>query len=35
MVCLVCAEENLPAMKLYDKLGFSLDEVKEVWYSMK
>lgn len=32
---LVCAEENLPAMKLYDKLGFSRDEIKEVWYCMK
>ncbi|MBR4308426.1 MAG: hypothetical protein IKT58_02400 [Oscillospiraceae bacterium] len=32
---LVCAEENLPAWKLYDKLGFSKEEVKEVWYSMK
>ncbi len=32
---LVCAEENLPAMKLYDRLGFSRGEVKEVWYSMK
>ncbi len=32
---LVCAEENAPAMKLYDKLGFSRDEVKEVWYTLK
>ena len=32
---LVCAEENLPAMKLYDKLGFTKKDVKEVWYSMK
>lgn len=32
---LVCAEENLPAMKLYDKLGFSKEDVKEVWYSLK
>jgi hypothetical protein len=32
---LVCAEENRPAMRLYDKLGFSRDEEKEVWYSMK
>lgn len=32
---LVCAEENLPAMKLYDKLGFSREDVKEVWYSAK
>ena len=32
---LVCAEENIPAMKLYDKLDFSRGEVKEVWYSMK
>ena len=32
---LLCAEENLPAMKLYDKLGFTVDGTKEVWYSMK
>ena len=32
---LVCAEENLPAMKLYDRLGFSKEEVKEIWYSLK
>jgi len=32
---LVCAEENSPAMKLYDKLGFSKEEVKEVWYALK
>ncbi|MBR6825288.1 MAG: hypothetical protein IKM59_01945 [Oscillospiraceae bacterium] len=34
-VTLVCAEENLPAMKLYDRLGFSRENVKEVWYSLK
>ncbi len=33
-VRLVCAEENLPAMKLYDRMGFSKEEVKEVWYSL-
>ena len=33
MLHLVCAEENLPAMKLYDKLGFSKGEVQEAWYS--
>ena len=32
---LVCAQENIPAMKFYDKLGFSVEEVKEVWYSLK
>ena len=31
---LVCAEENLPAMKLYDRLGFAKDGTKEVWYSL-
>lgn len=31
---LVCAEENTPAMKLYDKLGFTKEEVKEVWYTL-
>ncbi len=35
MLRLVCAEENVPAMKLYDKLGFTREEEKEVWYSMK
>ncbi len=34
-VRLVCAEENIPAMRLYDKLGFSKEDVKEVWYSLK
>ena len=32
---LVCAEENIPAMKLYDRLGFTKEDVKEVWYSLK
>ena len=31
---LVCAEENLRAMKFYDKLGFSKEDVKEVWYTL-
>lgn len=31
---LVCAEENLPAMRLYDSLGFSKEEVKEIWYTL-
>lgn len=32
---LLCAEENLPAMRLYDKLGFSRGNVQEVWYHTK
>ena len=32
---LVCAEENIPAMNLYDRLGFTKEKVKEVWYSLK
>ena len=32
---LLCAEQNLPAMKLYDRLGFSCGERKEVWYRKK
>ena len=32
---LLCAEENLPAMRLYDKLGFSRGNVQEVWYGTK
>ncbi len=34
-VQLVCAEENSPAMKLYDKLGFTIEDVKEIWYSLE
>ncbi len=34
-VHLLCAEQNAPAMKLYDRLGFSLGERKEVWYRKK
>lgn len=30
---LVCAEENLPAMRLYDALGFELGAVRECWYA--
>lgn len=29
---LLCAEENLPAMRLYDRLGFSRGCAREVWY---
>lgn len=32
---LLCAEENLPAMRLYDSLGFSRENVHEVWYCAK
>ncbi len=32
---LLCAQQNIPAMKLYDKLGFSRGETKEVWYCKK
>ncbi len=32
---LLCAEENLPAMRLYDSLGFSRENVQEVWYCKK
>ena len=34
-VTLLCAEQNLPAMKLYDRLGFTRGEIKEVWFSKK
>lgn len=34
-VTLLCAEQNLPAMKLYDRLGFSRGKIKEVWFSKK
>ena len=29
---LLCAAENLPAMRLYDRLGFTRGAVKEIWY---
>lgn len=29
---LLCAEENLPAAKLYDRMGFSRDRLKRIWY---
>ncbi len=29
---LLVAQENLPAMRLYDRLGFSRGAVKEIWY---
>ena len=29
---LLCAEENAPATRLYDRLGFSRDRVKRIWY---
>ena len=32
---LLCAEENLPAVRLYDKLGFFRENVQEVWYCAK
>lgn len=35
MLTLLCAVENLPAMRLYDKLGFSRGNVQEVWYHTK
>ena len=31
---LLCAEENLPATRLYDRLGFSRDRVKRIWYEL-
>ncbi len=34
-VYLNCAKENLPAMRLYDRLGFSEGSVKEIWYCKK
>ena len=34
-VSLLCAEQNLPAMRLYDRLGFSEGRIKEVWFSKK
>ena len=32
---LLCAMENQPAMKLYDRLGFSRGPIKEAWYEIK
>ena len=34
-VHLSCAKENLPAVRLYDRLGFSEGHVKEIWYCKK
>lgn len=34
-VKLLCAEQNERAMKLYDHLGFSRGETKEIWYCKK
>ena len=34
-VRLLCAEENLPAVRLYDGLGFSRDVIRERWYRRK
>ncbi len=34
-VRLKCAKENFPAMRLYDRLGFSEGPVKEIWYCKK
>ncbi len=31
---LLCAMENLPAMGLYDRLGFSHGPIKECWYDI-
>ena len=31
---LLCAEENAPATRLYDRLGFSRDRVKRIWYEV-
>lgn len=31
---LLCAEENTPATRLYDRLGFSRDRVKRIWYEV-
>ncbi len=31
---LLCAMENQPAMKLYDRLGFSRGPLKECWYEI-
>lgn len=31
-ICLLCAEENLPATRLYDRMGFSRDGLRRVWY---
>lgn len=31
---LLCAEENLPATRLYDRMGFSRDNLKRIWYEM-
>lgn len=31
---LLCAMENQPAMKLYDRLGFSHGPIKESWYEI-
>ncbi len=31
-VHLLCAEENIPAVRLYDRLGFSRDCTKRLWY---
>ena len=33
-VRLLCAMENLPAMKLYDRLGFSRDGIREIWHRL-
>lgn len=31
---LLCAEENLPATRLYDRLGFSRDRERRIWYRL-
>lgn len=34
-ISLLCAEQNVPAMRLYDRLGFSSGMEKEVWYAAR
>ena len=31
-IMLLCAEENTAAMRLYDRLGFSRDGIRRIWY---
>ena len=32
---LLCAEENRPAMRLYDRLGFSVGTLREAWHTVR
>jgi hypothetical protein len=34
-VCLEVAEENIKALRLYERLGFSVTSVKNIWYKIK